>query len=193
MLAIFILFFLTVSVGPAATAAFSYTLDDRPYTTTLGVGAANVQEARQYDGNNRLTQLTWSVAASGSSPLTTTYAYNYTPQGRTFVAARQDSLGSGGAFQYTPDAHGRLFEEVPSDVSLGSLYRYDGNDNLSEIDQSTNLNVTQKPVITYAYSNTDNSEPGNWLPNELVSVTHNGDYPGVLPCACCRGDETSRS
>ncbi len=168
------------AAGLVATSLFSYTLDDRPYTTTLGVGAANVQEARQYDGDNRLTQLTWSVAAMGSSPLTTTYAYSYTPQGRTFVAARQDNLGSGGAFQYTPDAHGRLFEAVPSDVSIGSLYRYDGNDNLTEVDQSTNLNVTAKPVITYAYSNTDGSEPANWLPNELLSVTHNGDFPAGI-------------
>jgi len=164
------------ATGPVATSLFSYTLDDRPYTATLGAGASvAVGETRLHDANDRLTQLTWSVLAPGSSPLTTTYAYSYTPQGRTFVATRRDNLGSGGAFQYTPDAYGRLFEEVPSDVSLGSLYRYDGNNNLTEIDQSTNLNVTQKPVI--AYSNTDGSEPTNWLPNELISVTHNGDFP----------------
>ncbi len=166
------------AAGLVATSLFSYTLDDRPYTATLGAGTnMAVGETRLHDAGDRLTQLTWSVAAQGSSPLTTTYAYSYTPQGRTFVATRRDNLGSGGAFQYTPDAHGRLFEEVPSDVSLGSLYRYDGNNNLTEIDQSTNLNVTQKPVITYAYSNTDGSEPLNWLPNELLSVTHNGDFP----------------
>jgi len=166
------------AAGSVATSLFSYTPNDRPYTATLGAGTSvAVGETRLHDANDRLTQLTWSVLAPGSSPLTTTYAYSYTPQGRTFVATRRDNLGSGGAFQYTPDAHGRLFEEVPNDVSIGSLDRYDGNNNLTEIDQSTNLNVTQKPVITYAYSNTDGSEPTNWLPNELLSVTHNGDFP----------------
>ncbi len=166
------------AAGAVATSLFGYTPNDQPYTATLGAGAATaISETRQYDGDNRLTQLTWSVAALGSSPLTTTYAYSYTPQGRTAVSVRTDSLGSGGAFQDTPDAHGRLYQDVPSDVSIGSRFLYDGNDNLSEIDQSTNLNVTQKPVITYAYSNTDGSEPLNWLPNELLSVTHNGDFP----------------
>jgi len=165
------------AAGSVTTSLFGYTPNDQPYTATLGAGAANVQEQRQYDGDNRLTQLTWSVAAAGSSPLTTTYAYSYTPQGRTAVSVRTDNLGSGGAFQDTPDAHGRLYQDVPSDVSIGSRFLYDGNDNLTEIDQSTNLNVTAKPVITYAYSNTDGSEPLNWLPNELLSVTHNGDFP----------------
>ncbi len=165
------------AAGSVTTSLFGYTPNDQPYTATLGAGAANVQEQRQYDGDNRLTQLTWSVAAAGSSPLTTTYAYSYTPQGRTAVSVRTDNLGSGGAFQDTPDAHGRLYQDVPSDVSIGSRFLYDGNDNLTEIDQSTNLNVTQKPVITYAYSNTDGSEPSNWLPNELISITHNGDFP----------------
>ncbi len=112
-----------------------------------------------------------------------TYAYNYTPQGRTSIYVIESggngvSGGSVSSVAYSPDAHGRLLQEVPGDASVAdSLYRYDGNDNLTEVDQSTNLHTVQTPVITYAYSNTNGSESGNWLPNELVSVTHNSDYP----------------
>jgi len=140
-----------------------------------------ISETRLHDANDRLTQLSWSNAPLVGPPVAETYAYSYTPQGRTALYVIESggngvSGGSVSSIAYSPDAHGRLLQEVPGDAGLvGSLYRYDGNDNLTEVDQSTNLHTIQTPVITYVYSPT--TGPGPWLPNELVSVNHNGDDP----------------
>ncbi len=167
------------AAGPVATSLFSYTLDDRPYTATLGAGTANVQETRQYDANDRLLcSQTGGPTVSGQL-LALSYAYAYSPLGVTTAISAYGATTCGGAPPSTAqalgyDAHGRLVS------ASGVAWGYDGNGNLTSVSRAPAVAGAQPISQTYYYANPDGSPPAGWLPNELVSVRYGSQPNGPL-------------
>ncbi len=130
------------AAGSVATSLFSYTLDDRPYTATLGVGAANVQETRQYDANDRLLcSQTGGPTVSGQL-LALSYAYAYSPLGVTTAISAYNATTCGGAPPSAAqtlgyDAHGRLVS------ASGVAWGYDRNGNLTSVSRAPAVAGTQ--------------------------------------------------
>jgi RHS repeat-associated protein len=147
------------------TSVFSYTLTDRPLTDTMPGG---VSQTRQYDGDDRLTQ----VQFVGSNYGTQTYGYVYSPQGRTVTITNADFAGLiHPVWPLSYDAQGRLAGITTTDTTQ-QVWHYDGIGNITGWNGVLSGHPTN-PQATYAYTYAviGALTPTNWLPNELVVYT----------------------
>jgi len=146
-------------LGPAA---FTYTLTNRPLTDTL----PGVTQSRQYDGDDRLTQ----VQFVGSSYGTQTYGYDYNPQGRTVTITNAAFAGlTQPTWPLTYDPQGRL-----ASITTGTpqVWHYDGNGNILGWNNVSNGQpIPPQATYAYTYAAIGALTPTNWLPNELVVYT----------------------
>ncbi len=154
-------------------STFAYNAADLPVTTTLHAGTANqTQEQRSYDADNRLICVSAAGPLSAQVPLVESVGYAHSPLGVTTAissyVANSCQLAAPALVQALGyDAQGRLT------ATGGSQWSYDGNGNL------TSVAVSHTAALSYTYANADGSEPGGWLPNELVS-THYYNSTGPL-------------
>jgi len=166
------------AAGAVATSLFGYTPNDQPYTATLGAGAANVQEQRQYDANDRLLCSQNGGPTVSGRLLALSYAYAYSPLGVTTAISAYGATTCGGAPPSAQalgyDARGRLVS------ASGVAWGYDGNGNLTSVARAPAVAGAQPISQTYYYANPDGSPPAGWLPNELVSVRYGSQPNGPL-------------
>ncbi len=167
----------TLAGLPSQQSTITYYPTDRPYTTTLDAGggsSAQVVEARQYDGDNRLTCVTALGPGGAAVPVHLGYSYGISAQGvittvSTFQGAA--ACGGGGSIDQTlgHDALGRLVAATGG-AGTSWAWGYDGNGNLAtEVVTASGTGVGQ-PTL-YSYANLDGSAPGGWLPNEVLTTT----------------------